>query len=309
MMKNKIVTVFGGNGFLGRSVVQRLAQQGARVRVAVRDTDKANRLRVSGDVGQVVPLQVCLRDQQAVESVCHGAHSVINLTGRLYEKRQATFNAVHVEGAHNIAKACVKHKVQHFVHISALGADPKSRSKYAKTKALGEKKVQKAFPNVTILRPSLMFGAGDRFFGRFADLATLLPFFTLFKGGRTKFQPVYVGDVAQAVLYALQDKKTQGKIYELGGPKIYTFKDLMTLIIHYTGRQKMLIPLPSFMATLMAKVLQFMPEPLITPDQLKLLEHDNVVTQKAKGLKDLGINAAHLEAIVPTYLSCYKPHF
>lgn len=308
-MKNKIITVFGGNGFLGRSVVQRLAQQGARVRVAVRNTDKANSLRVYGDVGQIMPIQVFLNDQKAIDAVCQGAHSVINLTGRLYEKKDSTFDAVHVEGAQAIAKACTKYNVQNFVHISALGADSKASSKYAHTKALGEKKVQKAFPNVTILRPSLIFGAGDHFFSRFASLALVSPFLTLVKGGQTKFQPVYVGDVAQAVIIALQNEKTQGLLYELGGSEIYTFKELMTLMLCYMGRQKALVPLPFFVATLMAKVFQFMPEPLMTPDQLKMLEYDSVVTKKAKGLKELGINAAHLEAIVPAYLACYRPHF
>ncbi len=308
-MQNKIVTVFGGSGFLGRSIIQRLAQQGARVRVAVRNTDKANHVRVYGDVGQVMPIQVSLSDQKAVEAVCAGAHSVINLTGRLYEKGTSTFEAVHVKGAQAIAKACAKYNVQNLVHISALGADKKSPSSYSKTKALGEEKVQKAFPNATTLRPSLMFGAGDNFFSRFADLATVLPFLTLFNKGATKFQPVYVGDVAEAVMAALYTPKAQGKTYELGGHKTYTFKELMALMLHYMGRQKILVPVPGFMASMMAKVLQFMPNPLITPDQLKILKSDNVVAKKAKGLSDLGIEAAHLEAIVPGYLMCYKPRF
>lgn len=308
-MQNKIVTVFGGNGFLGRSVVQRLAQRGARVRVAVRNTDKANALRVYGDVGQVMPVQVCLSDQRAIEAVCAGAHSVINLTGRLYEKGSSTFEAVHVKGAEAIAKACAKQNVKNLVHLSAIGADKKALSAYSKSKALGEEKVQKAFPKATILRPSLMFGAGDSFFSRFADLATFLPCLTLFNGGTTKFQPVYVGDVAEAVMVALHNLKAQGKTYELGGHKVYSFKELMILMLRYTGRQKILVPLPGFMASIMARILQFMPNPLITPDQLKTLKSDNVVAKKAKGLSDLGIDAAHLEAIVPGYLVCYKPRF
>ena len=308
-MHNKIITVFGGNGFLGRSVIQRLAQQGARVRVAVRNTDKANHLRVYGDVGQVMPLHVCLNDQRAIEAVCTGAHGVINLTGRLYEKGTSTFEAVHVKGAQAIAKACAKQNVENFVHVSALGADKKALSSYSKTKAQGEEKVHKAFPGATIIRPSLLFGAGDNFFSRFADLATFLPCLTLFHGGTTRFQPVYVGDVAEAIITSLQNPKTHGEIYELGGDKTYSFKELMTLVLRHTNRQKILVPVPGFLASVMAKVLQLMPNPLLTPDQLKSLESDNIVAQKAKGLKDLGVEATHLEAILPGYLLCYKPRF
>lgn len=308
-MKNKIVTVFGGGGFLGRSVIQRLAQQGARIRVAVRNTDTANHLRVYGDVGQIMPVQICLTDQKAVENVCTDAHSVINLTGRFFEKKTSTFEAIHIDAAVTIAKACSKQGVQNLVHISALGADKKASSKYLQTKAIGEQKVLKAFPNATILRPNLIFGAGDHFFSRFADMATVLPCLTLFNGGKSKFQPVYVGDVAEAITHSLQHKKTQGKTYELGGSQTYTFKSLMTLILKHTGRKKMLVSIPGFLAAIMAKILQFMPNPLITTDQLKILKNDTLVHKKAKTLNDLGITPAHLEAILPSYLVCYKPRF
>ena len=210
-MKNKIITVFGGSGFLGRSVIQRLAQQGARVRVAVRNTDRANHLRVYGDVGQIMPIYVNLGDAQNIEAVCKGSYGVINLLGILYEKGASTFEAVHVNAIEAIAKACAKHQVNRLIHISALGADLQSSSNYARTKALGESKGQSAFPAMTIVRPGLLFGPGDDFFNRFAELAKITPLFTLFDKGSTKLQPVYVGDVAQGIVKSLTDLATQGK--------------------------------------------------------------------------------------------------
>tara|TARA_R110002095_G_scaffold183734_3_gene160903 strand:+ start:89 stop:1015 length:927 start_codon:yes stop_codon:yes gene_type:complete len=308
-MRNKIITVFGGSGFLGRSVVQRLAQQGARVRVAVRNTDQANHLRVYGDVGQVMPLQICIGDTQAIEAVCKGSHGVINLMGILYEKGTSTFEKIHVTAIEDIAKACAKHSVKRLIHISALGANLKSKSNYARTKALGEKKGCVAFPDLTVIRPGLLFGAGDDFFNRFSDLAKIVPFLTLFDKGNTRLQPLYVGDTAQGIVNALMDPTTKGKLYELGGEQILTFKELMVLMLKFMGRPKPIMSLPPFIGTGLSYFLQFMPKPLVTPDQLRFLKSDAVVGKKVKKLKDLGIIPKHLEAIVPLYLESYKPRF
>lgn len=308
-MRNKIITVFGASGFLGRSVVQRLAQQGALVRVAVRNTDCANHLRVYGDVGQIMPIRVALGDTEAIEAVCKGAHGVINLLGILYEKGASTFEAVHVKAIENIAKSCKKYDVKRLIHVSALGADLHSKSNYARTKALGENKGRTAFPEITIIRPGLLFGAGDDFLNRFADLAKVTPLLTLFDKGNTKLQPIYVGDAAQGIVKALKDSSTKSKTYELGGDQTFTFKELMILMLKFTGRPKPIISFPAFMGTAFSYILQFMPKPLVTPDQLRFLKSDAVVAKKAKTLRDLGIVPKHLEAVVPQYLACYKPLF
>jgi NADH dehydrogenase len=308
-MKNKIVTVFGGNGFVGQSIVQQLAKAGARVRVAVRNTDKANHLRVYGDVGQIVPIQVSLADKVSIRAVCQGADMVINVMGRLYEQGPSTFDIAHVKAPLRIGKACSKYGVARLIHVSALGADATSSSLYAKTKGKGEEKAKKAFPGVTILRPSVIFGPDDHFFNRIAGLASFLPMLPLFESGHTKVQPVYVEDVAAAVMACLTDDKTKGKIYELGGDKVYTLKDLVVLTLTYIHRKKPLVPVPSFVASLLAFFCQYLPNPLITPDQLQLLKIPNVVSKSSKTLKTLGVDATPLEAIVPTYLTHYQPRF
>lgn len=308
-MKNKIVTVFGGNGFLGQSIVQQLAKAGARVRVAVRDTDKANHMRVYGEVGQVVPVQISLSNKASIRAVCQDADAVINVVGRLFEKGHSTFDISHVKAPLRIAKACAQYHVPRFIHVSALGADGASPSLYAKTKAKGEEKAKKEFPDVTILRPSVIFGPDDQFFNRFADLGSILPFLAVFNGGQTKLQPVYVEDVAAAVMACLSDEKTMGKTYELAGDKVYTLKELMTMTLGYAQRKKPVVALPNAVASVMAFVCQYMPQPLITPDQLILLKKHNVVSKGAKTLKNLGIAATPLEAIVPSYLAAYRPRF
>ncbi|HBN23298.1 MAG TPA: complex I NDUFA9 subunit family protein [Holosporales bacterium] len=308
-MRNKIITVFGGSGFLGRSVIQRLAQQGARVRVAVRNTDHANHLRVYGDVGQIMPVQVTLSDAENIEAVCKNSHAVINLLGILYEKGTSTFEAVHVKAIEDIAVACAKHSINRLIHISALGADLKSESNYARTKALGEQKGQAAFKEMTVIRPGLLFGAGDDFFNRFADLAKIAPLLTLFDKGKTKLQPIYVGDVAQGIMTVLKDSTSKGKLYELGGDQIFTFKELMGLLLKFIDRPKPIISFPDPIGKALSYILQFMPKPLVTPDQLRFLKNDAVVGKKSKTLKDLSIVPKHLEAIVPPYLAPYKPRF
>ena len=307
--REKIATVFGGTGFLGKQVVHRLAARGVTVKIATRVPERADFLKTCGAVGQVVPVQCDYSDARSVHQAIKGSDFVVNCIGILVErKKRATFEHVHVDLPAVIAKACADEGISRFTHVSALGCDT-GVSKYAQTKHDGENAVRANFPDAVILRPSVMFGQDDDFFNKFAELSRFMPFLPLIGGEKTRFQPVYVGDVAESVLTSLQDKKCQGKIFELGGQSIYTFKDLMKLMLTYSCRQKPFLFIPSFMATFLAKILQFMPNPLLTPDQLKRLETDNVVNKKEKGLKDLGITPTPLEAIVPSYLVCYKPRF
>ncbi len=308
-MSQKIITVFGGSGFIGSSLIMRLARHGYRVRVAVRNTDRANHLRVYGEVGQVMPIQVYLNDKSSIQDVIKGSWGVVNLLGILYESGKSNFQNIHVNAAKEIAQASAKEGIERLVHVSALGANTKSPSKYAQTKAHGEKTVERAFPNASIIRPSVVFGPGDQFLNMFAKLATVLPVMAAFEKGAASMQPVYVGDVADAIMTCLEDSKHQGKIFELGGPEIYTLKELMAYAANVTGRDRKIIDIPSPLGKVMAHVFGLMPRPLITPDQLKLLKTDNVVDKKSKGLKDLGVEPSHMEAIAPTYLRCFQKQF
>lgn len=301
-----LVTVFGGSGFIGRSVVQRLAETGVRVRVAVRRPNQALFLRPLGEVGQIQTVQANLRHRGSVEAAVKGADAVINLVGILYESGRQKFDAIHVEGAATVAEAAARAGVSALVHLSALGADLQSPSHYARSKAQGEERVRAAFPQAVILRPSVVFGPDDDFINRFASLARVLPCLPLIGGGHTKFQPVYVGDVADAVLRALDQADAPGQLFELGGPRVYTFREILEFILEETGRRRLLIPVPFGLARLQAMVLQLLPRPVLTVDQVRLLERDNVVSSGAATIGDLGITATSLDAIAPTYLARYR---
>jgi uncharacterized protein YbjT (DUF2867 family) len=301
------VTVFGGSGFIGRYVVQRLARAGWQVRVAVRRPDEALFLKTSGDVGQVTPIAANIRDDRSVAAAVAGADAVINLVGILYQSGKQSFDAVQSKGAARLAAAAKAAGAARFIQISAVGADPSSASLYAKSKAAGEQAVKLAFPGATILRPSIVFGPEDDFFNRFARLAMMSPALPLIGGGSTKFQPVYVGDVAAAVEKTLDDASTAGKTYELGGPRIYTFRALMEMLLKEIGRCRLLLPLPFALASLKAAFLQLLPIPPLTVDQVRLLKRDNVVTANAPGLKELGIAPTTLESVLPGYLDQYRP--
>ena len=302
----KTVTVVGGSGFIGRYIVHDLAQRGWRVRVAVRNTDRALFLRPMGGVGQIVPIFCNIRDDASVAASVAGSDMVINLVGLLYERGRQTFAAAHSEGAPRVARLAKEAGVGRMIHVSAVGALRTSPSKYAKTKAEAEEGVLAAFPEATILRPSIVFGPEDGFFNLFARLSRYAPALPLIGGGRTRFQPVYVGDVAAAVMACLDDPKTEGQTFELGGPKVYSFKELMALILKETRRKRALISVPWSIAKLQGSVLSMMPKPLLTRDQVVLLQSDNVVAEDAKTLADLGIEATPVETIVPTYLDKYR---
>lgn len=306
-MKGKLVTVFGGSGFIGRHLVQRLAASGARIRVAVRHPKDAHFLQPMGDVGQIAAVPVSVTRKKTIQAAVANADAVVNLVGILYQSGWSrSFRAIHYRGAENVARAAKEAGAQRFVHMSALGADRKSRAKYARTKAAGEEAVRKAFPEASIVRPSVVFGPQDGFFNLFASMARFSPVLPLIGGGHTKFQPVYVGDVADAIMKCLTDPATDGQTYELGGPTVYSFREILELIMRETGRERLLMPLPFWLASLEATFLQLLPKPLLTRDQVKLLKHDNVVSGDLPTLENLGIEATAAETIIPSYLDRYR---
>src|SRR5476649_467955 len=301
-----LVTVFGGSGFVGRNVVRALAKRDYRIRVAVRRPELAGHLQPLGKVGQIHAVQANLRYPASVESAMRDSHVAINLVGILTEGGAQTFDAVQGAGAGAVARAASAAGAR-MVHVSAIGADDHSPSRYARAKAAGEKAVLSAVPAATILRPSVVFGPEDQFTNRFAFLARMAPALPLIGGGLTKLQPVYVGDVAIAIADAVDGKTKAGATYELGGPEVLTMREIIEIILTTIERKRMLVPVPFGIAKLQALLLQFAPGPLkLTPDQVALLRIDNVVSDVAKvaglTLEGLGIQADSLEAIAPQYL-------
>ena len=308
-LQNKIVTVFGGTGFAGRYIIAHLARVGARVKVATRHPSAAYFLRQFGTVGQIVPV-FCAYQQDDIDGIVKGSDAVVFCPGILFEKGKSTFQRVHVEYAEQVAAACAKHNVTRLVHISALGVD-QAKSKYAKSKLQGEEAVRKAFPKATILRPSVMFGAEDNFFNKFASLSVFSPFLPMIGGGKTKFQPVYVGDVAEAVARALtlSDVGTAspiGKTYELGGPETLDFKGIYDKIASVTERKRAYLTLPTAIARVQAAFFSLLPTPILTNDQITSLETDNVVTGNRPTFADMGITPTAVDAVIPNYLDHYR---
>ncbi len=306
-MSGGIVTVFGGSGFLGRYVVQQLARDGWTVRLAVRHPGRAAFLKPLGDIGQIVPLCVPVQDREAVAAALSGADAAVNLIGILFEGGRQRFQSVHAEGARHIAETAAAAGVRALVHISAIGADPEAPAAYARSKGEGEAAVRAAFPAATVLRPSVVFGPEDDFFNRFAEMARFAPALPLIGGGATRFQPVYVGDVARAVVKALNDPACRGKVYELGGPKVYSFKELLQLLLKTIARRRALVNLPFGLARLQAGFLELLPKPPLTREQVTLLQRDNVVSPDALTLADLGIAPTAAEVVIPSYLDKYRP--
>jgi NADH dehydrogenase len=307
-----LVTVFGGSGFIGNQVTRALAKQGYRVRVAVRRPGLGYKLPLMGDVGQIEVVQANIRNPASIGRALDGAEGCINLVGVLYEAGRQGFSNLHAQGAEEIASACAARGIERMVQVSAIGADAGSASKYAQTKAAGEAAVLKLLPKAAIVRPSIVFGVDDDFFNRFAAMASIAPALPLPGGGTTRFQPVFVGDVAAAIVTALKDPSAAGKIFEIGGPNIYTYKQLMELTLAEIHKRRALVNLPWGMAGLIgalgdvqAKLLPF-PPPL-TSDQVKLLKSDNIASPSLPGLKALGVSAPMaVEAIIPTYLYRYR---
>ncbi len=305
-MDQQRVTVFGGSGFIGRYVVERLADQDTVVTVAVRDPEKAKFLRPLGQVGQVTPMAVNVRDAAAVARAVENADAVINLVGILYERGRQNFKSLHVDAAGAIARAATKAGVPRLVHVSATGAKTSALSEYHRSKGAGEEAVCEHFPEATILRPSVVFGPEDGFFNLFGMLARVLPALPLYGGGKTRFQPVYVGDVAAAIVNAIGDLSTAGKTYELGGPAVYTFAELLEIVLEQTGRRRLLVPVPFAVGEIQAMFLGLLPKPPLTRDQIISLKTDSVVSPDTLALSDLGVQPTALEAIVPTYLRRHR---
>ena len=305
-MAPPVITIFGGSGFIGRHVVRRLAKQGWIIRVAVRDAEAAKFLRPLGDVGQVTPLAVPLQNADAVAAAVSGADAVVNLVGLLYEGGRQTFETIHVNGAGAIAQAAAAAGVGSLVQVSAIGADTAAEADYARSKGYGERAVREAMPDAVICRPSLAVGPEDDFFNRFAVYARLSPVLPLIGGGHTRFQPVYVGDVAEAIVRALATPAARGETYELGGPTVYSFKELMELLLSVIDRRCLLVPVPFLLAEIEAVFLELLPVPPLTRDQVRLLRHDNVVSEGARTLADLGIEATAIELVLPTYLERHR---
>ena len=305
----KLVTVFGGSGFVGRHVVRALAKRGYRVRVAVRRPDLAFHLQPLGGVGQIMAVQANLRFRWSVDRAVEGADHVVNLVGILFEGGGQKFGAVQDFGARAVAEAA-RAVGAGLTHVSAIGADVNSASGYAASKGRGEAAVLETMKDAVIYRPSIMFGPEDGFFNKFAAMARMLPFLPLIGGGHTKFQPVYVGDVAEAISRSVDGSVAGGRIYELGGGEVLTFKALLERTLEVTGRKRILLPIPFWAARIQGKILGLLPNPVLTADQVTLLESDNVVSDEAakdgRTLQGIGIAPAGMAAILPTYLWQYR---
>jgi len=305
-MTPRRITVFGGSGFIGRALAQRLAEAGCLLRVAVRDADAAGALKPLGDVGQITPIAASLTRPETLAAAVQGADAVINLTGILYEKGSQSFDAVHHRGAANLARAAREAGARLFVQMSALGADLASPSRYARSKAAGEQAVREIFPEAILFRPSVVFGPRDDFFNRFARMTSVSPGLPLIGGGHTRFQPVYVDDVALAIRRALTDNAARGGLYELGGPAVYTLRQVMEMVLELTGRHRGLVPLPFPLASVMGSMMQLLPVPLLTRDQVILLRRDNILTGGHPGLQALGVPPTTVESVLPAYMAAYR---
>lgn len=302
----KQACIFGGTGFIGRQIVRDLAREGYVIKVASRAPERAYFLRPCGNVGQVVPVACDYSDEASLRAAIKGCDVVVNCVGILYEKGKNSFTRIHTELPRTISRICAAEKVPRLIHISALGCD-QAHSKYAKSKRNGEMAVFENFARATVLRPSVVFGVEDGFFNMFAKLSVVLPALPLIGGGKTRLQPVYVGDVADAVIAAIRDEGTAGQTFELGGPEILSFREIYGRLFRETGRKKMLVSLPWGIASLQGKMMGMLPNPLLTADQVETLKTDNVVTGNLPAFADLGVTPTGMDAILPTYLNRYRP--
>lgn len=304
-MPSNTVTVFGGSGFVGRQITRLLAEGGARIIVPTRDPERAHFLKPLGSPGQITLVQSSSSSDEAIRAAIGRSQMAVNLVGILYETRRQSFDDVHAGLAGRIARAASEAGLERLVHVSAIGADANAPSAYARSKAAGEAAVREAFPDATILRPSIVVGPGDGFFNRFAAMAVLSPVLPLIGGGHTRFQPVYVGDVARAAGAALERDDARGRTYELGGPGTYTFRELLEYMLQVLGRKRRLVGLPFALAQLQARFLELLPFPPLTRDQVELLKRDNVVSADSSTLDDLGVRPTPIEVVVPQYLTPY----
>lgn len=306
----RLITLIGGSGFLGRHAVRALARRGFRIRVAVRRPDLAGHLQPLGGVGQIALVQANVRYPASLEAACQGAEAVVNFTGVLQSSGAQSFAAIHAFGAEASAKAAKAAKAESFIQISAIGADAASASAYARSKAEGEARAKAAFTGAMVLRPSVVFGPEDDFFNRFAQMARFSPALPLIGGGATRFQPVFAGDVGEAIASLIERGIADGRTYELGGPEVLSFREILEYVLKVTGRRRLLAPLPFPVASLIGMLAQYLPGAPITADQVELLKSDNVVSAQAaregRTLEGLGLVPRAIEAIVPAYLYRYR---
>ncbi|TNE38547.1 MAG: complex I NDUFA9 subunit family protein [Alphaproteobacteria bacterium] len=306
-MPDHLITIFGGTGFIGRHLVGRLAAKGYQIRLAARDPESATALMTQGNVGQIVGMKTNVRNQASVERAIAGAHIVINLVGVLFERGAQNFGQLHVDAAERIARAAKAAGAAQLIHMSALGASREHAAGYARSKAVGEELARAEFPGATVLRPSVVFGNDDEFFNRFARILSIAPAFPIVDGGKNKMQPVWVEDLANAIVRIIENADYQGKTYEFAGPDVLSFREIIEKVLAFTGRKCLLLPAPSGAMSIAAAFMSLAPgRPLLTPDQIKLLKTDNVATGSEPGLTDLGIAPSRIDAIVPQYLRRYK---
>jgi NADH dehydrogenase len=296
------VCVFGGTGFLGRRLVQRLAAEGATLRIAARSPDRARSVLRAADLDRVTVLRADVRDPASVAAAVAGADAVVNAVSAYVEKPGVTFESVHEQGARTLAQEAAAAGVARLVLVSGIGADAASRSPYIRARGRGELVVSQAFPSATIVRPSAMFGPGDALFGTLADIVRLLPVVPLIGGGRTRLQPVYVEDVAEAIVRMLADRGTAGQTYELAGPGVYTLRELVGFALRLMDKRRLLVPLPFAVAGIQARLFEFLPSPPLTTSQVDLLRVDNLASGALPGFSDLDIRPKPIEEIVPTYI-------
>lgn len=304
-MEQRVITILGGTGFLGRYVVRRLAKDGFRLRIVSRNPNDSLELITAGHVGQIALLAGDINEPKSYAQALKGCYAVINLVGILFDRGKQNFTNIHSLGAEKLAIAAKAAGVQRFIQISALGVENDAGSNYARSKFLGEQAVLRAFPEATIIRPSIIFGAEDNFFNKFAKMAAISPFLPLIGGGRTLFQPVYVDDIAKAIETLLLQNTGRGQIYELGGAQVYSFRQILEYILSVIGKSRRFIPLPFGLAAFIGRIGEYLPTPPLTRDQIKLLKYDNTVNPTLKSFRNLGITPTAVELIVPEYLSIF----
>ena len=305
-MKQKIATIFGATGFIGRHLIRRLTEKDFRIIVATRSPYLHGYLKPLGDPGQIDLERVNLFDEKTLKVLLKNSNVVVNLVGILYETRKQKFENIHSKFPELLSKLCNEHGIEKFIHLSALGINEDVKSMYMRTKLQGEKNILNNFDNSIILRPSIVFGPEDNFFNQFASLSQFLPFLPMIGGGQTKFQPIYVGDVAKAIATILETEEIDNKIYELGGAEIFTFQQLMNILLKEIQKRRFLIPIPFSIAKFMARILQLFPKPLITTDQIEMLKEDNVVGNNYGTLLDLNIEPTTIESILPHYIYRFR---
>ena len=302
----KIIAIFGAGGFIGKHLMRELTKLDYRIKVATRSPYLKGYLKTQGNPGQIELFETNIFDLDSIKEVLNNCNFVINLVGILYETRKQKFDAVHSYFPDLLSKACSELGIEKLIHVSALGIKEKHPSKYMQSKLEGENKIRENFNGSKILRPSVIFGQEDKFFNTFAQIAQFSPMLPLIGGGKTKFAPIYVGDVAKAIVRALEINNSESEIYELGGPKEYSFKELMKILLTEIKKKRFLVSIPWGLARFQSYFLQMLPNPLLTPDQVELLKHSNVVTGNHPTLKDLGITGTEIQNILPKYIYRFR---